>query len=94
MAGLFGAFTRRAYDGDQAQGRVLLVQGLPAQAELEQGRRAKGRDQHIGPGQFTVQGFLALVRLEVGRRDANPLVHGHIGGGVVQAHGIAGCARG
>ena len=92
MPRLLGARAGRTDDGHLRQARVKLVQRFPLQTQFAQGRRAKGRQQHIGFDQLAVQGFLAFFGLEVGHCDPHTLVQFVIRGSVVQTHGVTGCA--
>jgi hypothetical protein len=73
---------------DQAKRWVLLVQGLPAQSELGQGRWTKRGQQHIGFGQDFVQCGLARWCFEVERQVLDPFVHEVVAAGRVVLHRV------
>jgi len=68
------------------------VQGLPIQSELLHGGWAKRGEQHIGLGQFPVQGLLSLFRLQVHVGNSHAGLQCVVCAAVVKAHGVPRCA--
>ena len=95
MPGLFGARARSADDAHQRQARVARLQRIPAQAELGQGRGAKGGDEHVAALQLGVQYRLAFGGFQVSLQYTHALVHLGVCLCAVHRHGVgAGVAGG
>lgn len=72
VAGDLGFVAGVPDDGDVHEPRVGGVQGVPAEAELGEGRRARRGEQNVGVGEQFRNGCLVLVGLEVVRDDLLP----------------------
>ena len=94
VTGLVRPLAGRAHNRDLAELREQRLQRGPTQPQFVQGRRAEGRQQHIGAGQRLLQGLLTGGRFEVGHRHLHTRVQRGVGARAVLLHRVAsGAAR-